>query len=60
MDLYIKFTFWAVIFGIIVRFCAMATLEFPSKKTTSLGECLVTTLLMIAQAVWAGIVLWTN
>jgi hypothetical protein len=60
MELYIKISFWLAVFAIICRFATLAVCDFPHKRESSLGGYLVTTLIIIGEAVWIGILLWNN
>lgn len=58
MELYIKVSFWMMLFSLIIRVITMAVRTWPHQKQETLGEYVGATILSMGFLVWAGIVLW--
>lgn len=58
METYVKVSLWIGVVGLIVRLFLISIVEFPVKKTQSLGSFVAEIIEKLLWIFWAGILLW--
>ena len=58
MELFVKIHFWLAIANVIMGLILLEVKTFPYTQEKTIGGAVVSILMSIALAVWAGLILW--